>query len=260
MNRKLLTKIFPAIDWFENFPVPRLFQNQRLSAIEYLDTDRVCLKNRQASLTDLSRLLKYPGMRLPILKEVLSLLKNRNEREIHLLEIACGSGELGIWLAEELASRHYKVKLTLSDLRLDHIKILPESVRKHPRIQVDKQVCDVLNHDLPTCDVVVSHFFLHHLSFDKIQTLLLKCQNMARIGGVFSDLNRHWLPFYFIYFLFPLWAKSPVTVADGMLSIQQGFAFEEWKKLITCFSAKDFECVVKKRFPYRLLLRWGKIF
>jgi hypothetical protein len=149
----------------------------------------------------------------------------------------------------------------LSDLRTDHILPTPPEIARHPQIRESQVACDLLRDSLPLHDISVMHFALHHFSDAQIDAVMRRLVGGASVGGVFSDLELHPLSFYFVRAFFPFLMQSPVTVADGLLSVQQAFSRQDWEERRNFILSTGVDHAVSRPyFPFRLLLRWRKEF
>jgi SAM-dependent methyltransferase len=156
--------------------------------------------------------------------------------------VGCGSGDVPAFLREHLPGRPSVVGL---DVKLLHLAAVPAPVRP--------VVGDVRR--LPfvdaSFDVVTASLFLHHFDPPELPGLLAGLHRLARRALVVNDLHRALVPWLFGRAAFPLLFRSPVSVADGLLSIRRGFRPDE---LRAAFAAAGVSPVsIRRSFPYRLL-------
>ncbi|MDX1982727.1 MAG: methyltransferase domain-containing protein [Bryobacteraceae bacterium] len=78
-----------------------------------------------------------------------------------------------------------------------------------------------------TFDVVWSSLFLHHFSSGDAARLLREMQRVARRYVIALDLERSRLSYRFLPFTRRLLGWHPMTVHDGMASVQSAFTKEE---------------------------------
>jgi hypothetical protein len=84
-----------------------------------------------------------------------------------------------------------------------------------------------------------------------VAPLLASLFALARRGLVVNDLHRARVPYLFGRVAFPLLFRSPVSVADGLLSIRRAFRPEE---LRAAFAEAGIPGVrIRRSFPYRLV-------
>jgi hypothetical protein len=100
-------------------------------------------------------------------------------------------------------------------------------------------------------EVVTTSLFLHHFDEPELPGVLASLYALARRALVVNDLRRAALPYWFGRLAFPFLFRSPVSVADGLLSIRRGFTDGE---LRAGFERAGIPQVrLRRRFPYRLV-------
>jgi SAM-dependent methyltransferase len=159
-----------------------------------------------------------------------------------LLDVGCGAGDVAAFLAR---SADRPVRAVGVDLKLLHVRQAPLEVRPI--------VADV--HALPfrpeSFDVVLASLFLHHFDGPDVAHVLRDLYALCRRALVITDLRRARVPYLFGRLTFASLFESPVSVADGLLSIRRAFHDDE---LRTAFQDAGIPHVTIRRvFPYRLL-------
>jgi SAM-dependent methyltransferase len=81
-------------------------------------------------------------------------------------------------------------------------------------------------------DVVLVSQLAHHLSPASVVDLFRTCDRLARLGVIISDLRRHPLAAASFRCGARLLRFDPVTLADGVTSIQRGFSRRELGELM----------------------------
>ena len=120
-----------------------------------------------------------------------------------------------------LASRFPGLLAVGVDLKALHLRFAPASV--------SGVVADVRR--LPfapgSFDVVTASLFLHHFDAAELPAVLASLFALARRALLVNDLRRALVPYAFGRALFPLLFRSPVSVADGLVSIRRAFRPDE---------------------------------
>jgi SAM-dependent methyltransferase len=192
------------------------------------------------SLADLRFVNRWLGGRRSMRRAVGPLLAASPRPR--LLDVGCGSADVPDGLRSDLEGRLLVVGL---DIKLVHLRQTPAGV--------ERVLGDVLR--LPfrprSFDVVTASLFLHHFDAAAVAPLLASLFALARRALVVNDLHRARVPYLFGRVAFPLLFRSPVSVADGLLSIRRAFRPEE---LRAAFADAGIPGVrIRRSFPYRLV-------
>jgi ubiquinone/menaquinone biosynthesis C-methylase UbiE len=192
------------------------------------------------SLGDLRLVNRWLGGRRSLLGAVEPLI-NGDARPT-LLDVGCGSADLPHRLASTSGSRLLAVGL---DLKLVHVREAPDGVQR--------VVGDVRR--LPfgprSFDVVTASLFLHHFDAPEVAPLLSALYALCRRGLVVNDLHRARVPYAFGRVVFPWIFRSPVSVADGLVSIRRSFRPAELQRAFE--EAGIPQVRIRRRFPYRIV-------
>jgi ubiquinone/menaquinone biosynthesis C-methylase UbiE len=126
-----------------------------------------------------------------------------------------------------------------------HVRQAPASVRP--------VVGDVRALPFPprSFDVVTVSLFLHHFDGAEVATVLRSLFALARRAIVVNDLHRAHVPWLFARAVFPFVFESPISVADGLLSIRRSFRPHELRAAFR--EAGLPQATVCRSFPYRLI-------
>ena len=211
--------------------------HQRSREAERLD---VGVEDEEAvrSLGDLRLVNRWLGGRRSLLRAVRPFL----QEGIRVLDVGCGSADLPAWLQRTTPSRIMVVGV---DLKLLHLQQAPPGVHR--------VVADVRQLPFPplSFDVVTVSLFLHHFDAPEVGGVLRALFSLARRALVVNDLRRARVPLLFGQAVFPFLFRSPVSVADGLVSVRRGFRPQE---LAEAFASADLRGVrIWRRFPYRLV-------
>jgi SAM-dependent methyltransferase len=190
------------------------------------------------SLGDLRLVNRWLGGRRSLLRAVRPFL----EEGTRVLDVGCGSADLPAWLLRSAPSRIMVVGV---DLKLLHLQQAPAGVHR--------VVADVRALPFPplSFDVVTVSLFLHHFDEPEVAGVLRALFSLARRALVVNDLRRARVPLLFGQTVFPFLFRSPVSVADGLVSVQRAFRPHELEE---AFAAANLRGVrIWRRFPYRLV-------
>jgi SAM-dependent methyltransferase len=235
-----------------NYAAPRSFSERRVRSAEHLDLPATDERERARSYHDLDRISRLPFQFGPLWRIVRRLAGREAPpgSPIRLLELGAGTGAVGLRIARRLAARGRRVELLSSDIRTEQ---LPPP-REGPELRIVPLRIDLLTDELPSADVILANLVVHHFDDRDVREILRRLAAAATLGAVVYDLERSRRAFHLFRWFFPLWAKSPVTVADSLLSVQQAFRAEELMAIAREAGVKVPR--VRRYFGLRILLWW----
>jgi hypothetical protein len=214
-----------------------IYRRRRIISPEILDDQPPGVA--EPSLRDLVRINRLSGS-YRILQDLLEELVDRHE-PFSLLDVGAASGDTAV----AVRRRFPKATVVSLDYRAHHLRRAP----------VPKLAADAFR--LPftgsSFDFVHCALFLHHFTNSQITGLLSAFGRVARRQVLVNDLERHWIPFYFLPFTRPLYRWNQITLHDGPISVQAGFSEAELVELAS--SAGLTGIVVRSHRPaFRLSL------
>jgi hypothetical protein len=189
---------------------------------EILDT--LPYDEARASLADLVRINRQWGGHSTLKR----LIGEANPREnFSLLDVGAASGDMGACVRQW----YPRARVTSLDLNASHLARCEE-----------ERVCGDafrLPFRLAAFDFVFCSLFLHHFSDDEVVKLLAGFGDLARRAVLVIDLERNFIPYYFIPWTRRIFGWDPVTVNDAKISVEAAFRAEELKDLTKRAGFKD---------------------
>ena len=212
---------------------------RRATDIERLD-EGVPDDEALRSLADLRFVDRWLGNRRAFTSTVLSFL--RGAAHPRILDVGCGSGDVLSGLRRSAGRGATAVG---ADLKLLHLQGAPPDIL---RVVADARA---LPFPARSFDVVTASLFLHHFDAPELPDVLRGLYALAGRALVVNDLRRARVPYVFGRAFFRVLFRSPVSVADGLVSIRRGFVPRE---LADAFAAAGIPGVrIRRTFPYRLI-------
>ena len=192
------------------------------------------------SLGDLRFVARWLGNRRAFTSSVVPFLAGSPRPSI--LDVGCGSGEVLSDLRRASGENTLAVGV---DLRALHLSIAPADV-----VRV---VADVRRLPFPprSFDVVTASLFLHHFDAPELPGVLRGLYSLCRRALVVNDLRRARVPYLFGRAFFRAMFRSPVSVADGLVSIRRSFLPGELAEAFAAAGIPDAR--IRRTFPYRLI-------
>ena len=245
------------IGWREKYQGPLRFYPERQGALEHLDRPHNERAEMERSYRDLEAISRLPGQFRPLRRAVERLVREASvqsgvTRRLELLELGAGTGLVGLRLAQALASSGRRVDLLSTDLRPD---FLPAARETEPLV-IRASKLDVLSDPIPEVDIIIANLLLHHFETKDAASVLSRMEKQSRLGGAVFDLDRNLFAFSFLRFFFPLWVRSPMTVADALFSVQQAFRTNELLDLAIRAGIKNPR--IRRHLWIRNLLWWHR--
>jgi SAM-dependent methyltransferase len=151
-------------------------------------------------------------------------------REVRLLDIGCGYGDMLRRIERWAADLGVPIQLIGVDINANAIRAARESTPESSRIRwVLGDVCTAP--ETQDVDLVTSCGVFHHLDEEEIVRLLVWMNSTARIGWYITDLHRKPVPYHVFDLLMrgPWWHRF--IRPDGLRSIRRSFLAEDWRRM-----------------------------
>ena len=184
------------------------------------------------------------------------LARKHPSREIRVLDVACGGGDVAVRLARAAQRENLRVTVEGCDLSPTAVSFSQERARK---AGVDCRFFEfnVLSHEWSTdYDVIGTSLFLHHLTNEDAVKVLAKMASAARHSVIVNDLVRSRYGYLLARVVARLLTRSPIVHADGPDSVAGAFTVGELREMAR--RAGMTEATVSRCWPARMLLHWNK--
>lgn len=171
-------------------------------------------------------------------------------RPLHVIDVACGGGDVTLDLARRLGPGY----------RVTGIDVSPRAVARaaelatHHGVAATFEVCDVLAAACPRCDIAVSSLFLHHLDDGPAGAVLRSMAAAASVGGVVSDLVRSRRGLMLAFLATQVLTASHVARVDGPRSVRAARTLDEMRSLLA--AAGLHEARIRRAWPERVVIEW----
>ena len=191
------------------------FRRSRFIEREILDDQTP--ERAAPSLADIVRINRLLGGH-GVLRKCLRGIVSPGER-FTLLDLGAGSGDAGA----QVLNTYPNASVVSLDYRLHHVR----TARTH------RVVADAFRLPLRprSFDIVYAGLFLHHFDDAEVTQLLRNMAAVSRRYVIVNDLERNILPYYFLPATQWLLKWDPITIHDGMISVQAAFTAPEMRDL-----------------------------
>ena len=217
---------------------------------EALDDANLPSEEMCRSLRDLALVNRRWGGSRALELHLWPRLREARLSSIRLLDVGAGSGDVSRRLARALRLAGFDASVVAVDVQWRH---LAAGRKMFPNEPLACAAADAFR--LPfaarSIDWIISTLVFHHFSPEQNVDFLREVARVARRGFALLDLRRHLFPLLFVRLAGALAFESPVSVRDGVVSVEQAYTLLEARAIAR-------EALpgsrVEKVFPFRLLI------
>lgn len=223
---------------------------QRINSEEILDTEACPAAEVEVSLRDLCRINRWFGGVGTTRKLIERAASASGQRNLSLLEVAAGHGEVPRAAGEQL--RGQGITLNITDL---------DRVSTHLQPNHRGLVADALS--LPfrdgSFDLVSCSLFAHHLQPAELAQFAREAQRVSRCAVLINDLIRHPLHLALVYAAFPL-MRSYVSRVDGVASVRRSYTPREMHEILSNGSGNAKQLEISRHYLFRMgVIIWKQV-
>ncbi len=230
------------------------FRSRQL-APEVMDQPTLAKDAHHEALRGLSRTNCWGTTRRQIWKAIVRIARKRKLKALRVLDVACGAGDLAIWLKRrsERAGLHLLIEgCDKSPTAVDFARLQATNAGLRS-IRFFK--CDVLSEQLAsTYDFVTCSLFLHHLDEFEAVSLLKRLAAVADHALLVDDLRRSASGYGLAWLGCAILTRSPVVHVDAPLSVRAAFRENEAQQLFVKAGLQG--ATLRRHWPQRYLITW----
>lgn len=220
---------------------------------ELMDSDTIDFEELSINLKELELINKLTGGTPLSFKHLLNKVKYYNIKELHIVDIGFGAGDM---LLEIIKKKHFfpfKIKLTALD-------IMPETLQyvilKHPELvnEVNFVIGDYKQwfNEGNKADIIHAGLFCHHFTDNELIEFFTIIKQHSKYGAIINDLHRNKIAYYGIKLPTLLFSKSSYTKNDAPLSVLRGFKKNELENIIENSGIKNYK--IKWQWAFRYII------
>ena len=177
-----------------------------------------------------------------------------NAREIVIVDVGCGNGDMLRNLAEFGLKNNYKFRLIgvdANNFTISHAQKLSEKYTNISYICQDifSESFQELKYDIVLCTLT-----LHHFKDDEIIKLLAVFYKSAAVGIVINDLQRSAIAYRLFQGLCFVFRLNDMSREDGLISILRGFKKEELVNFSKKLNFSKYKIQWKWAFRYQWII------
>jgi SAM-dependent methyltransferase len=155
------------------------------------------------------------------------------KQEIQILDLATGSADHPIALAQEARRMKQPVRITALDANPLMRKTARQLTRSFPEISVVEGNLHHLPYPSHLVDVVLCSSFLHYCSHDDALRVVQSMYRLARIGIIVQDLRRSRFAAASAWLYTRLTTRNPIMWYDAVQSVLRSFTLQELALLVS---------------------------
>jgi len=241
--------------------MPRLNLKSRRRQPELMDQPGLDMGKHRSALAGLQRVNSMSRTGRVFWRELQRLVHQRQLAKLRLLDLACGGGDLAIWLARQGQRSGLDVTVCGYDISPTAVAYAKEKSLAAGVGNAQFYECDALNESLEqqpgeAFDIVFSTLFLHHLEEPQATLLLQRMAAKARHAVIVDDLRRTRFGYGLAWIGCRLLTRSPIVHVDGPLSVQAAFTVDEARSLAGKAGLQNVS--ITTHWPQRFLLTWQR--
>jgi 2-polyprenyl-3-methyl-5-hydroxy-6-metoxy-1,4-benzoquinol methylase len=206
------------------------------------------------TLHELELINKWLGGNRITIKSLEQLLP-KNDREITIVDLGCGGGDMLRMIDSWGKNKKLNLKLIGIDANPNIVAFAKRNLIAYPHIQF--KTLNIFSEEFQKqqYDIVIGTLFYHHFSSDQLVHFFKKLKHQVAIGFIINDIHRHWLAYYSIKLLTRAFSKSPMVKYDAPLSVLRSFKKRELRKMLDAIAIESFTIRWKWAFRWQVIAK-----
>lgn len=207
--------------------------SKRSEGIEIMDDLNCSGEVVDQTLRELEVINTWLGGNQVTINGIAKLFKHiRSSKEITIIDVGCGGGDMLRLIDRWARKKNKKVKLIGIDANPNIIAFAKENLKDLPHIEL--KAIDIFSEEFQSlkCDIVIGTLFFHHFSQQQLGLFFTKLKKQVCVGVVINDIHRHTLAYHSIKMLTSLFSKSAMVKFDAPLSVLRAFTKSELKEIL----------------------------
>lgn len=181
---------------------------------------------------------------------------NANGRTLRVLDVATGSGDGPIAMAQRARREGINIDWTLCDVSAHALEVARARAAAAD-ITVATVRCDLLREAIPArADIVINSLFLHHCDQATAQIALARMKEAAEVAVAVTDLDRSRTGLALAWLGSRVLSRSRIVHYDALVSVRAAFTIEEARGLAQ--SAGLAGAHFERAWPARWRLWWSR--
>lgn len=235
----------------------RIDTSKRSDAPEIMDDFNLegeILRDALDKIASINRLLGGNKVTLDGINYLLKKDSRSTSRELSILDVGCGNGDMLRALADYAVKKNLNFKLTGIDANEFTIKHARKLSADYPNISY---ICVDIFEEIKqesTYDVILCTLTLHHFKDDEILVLMEGFKKQSALGLVINDLHRSRTAYYLFSAICYVFRLNQMSKDDGLTSILRGFKRHDLQSYARQLNLKTYILKWKWAFRYQWII------
>ncbi len=208
------------------------------------------------ALDKIAEINKLLGGNKATLQGIEFLLSNVDKsREIRILDVGCGNGDMLRVLADYALKRQYQFALTGVDANNFTVKHAQSLSLGYSNINL--RCADIFEEikQQHSYDIILCTLTLHHFKDEEILDLITGFKSQSALGIVINDLHRSAIAYYLFIALCFIFRLNKMSKEDGLVSILRGFKKADLKHYAGKLNLMRYSICWKWAFRYQWIIK-----
>ena len=186
------------------------------------------------------------------LKKLLS--KVDSKKDISIVDLGCGSGEMLRLIAKQAKQEERNVNLIGIDANPNITSFAQNHSSAYSNIGFEAQ--DIFSKEFQQrkFDVVLATLFFHHFDDDQLIAFFKQLKDQVKIGIVINDIHRHPLAYHSIRLLTKFFSKSSMVKFDAPLSVLRAFKKQELINILKKAGIENYSLKWRWAFRWQVII------
>ena len=176
------------------------------------------------------------------------------EKEISIVDLGCGSGEMLRIISKLAHKENRKVKLVGVDANPHIINYARAHSINFPAITFETNNVFSKNFQDQKFDFVLATLFMHHFSEAELITLFASLRKQVSSAIIINDIHRHSLAYYSIKWITQIFSRSSMVKFDAPLSVLRAFKKTELGEVMKKAGIDNYQLKWKWAFRWQLII------
>lgn len=227
-----------------------MYNNLKRSTLpEKMDDPSVPRHEVEQALRELENVNKYLGGYSVILDALEKL--SRKKKEISIMDIGCGGGDVLRKIASWAKNRNLEVTLIGVDCNPLMTQYAKSMSLNFPNISYRTiSVWDLSE----TADITMNSLFCHHFDDNDLVRLIRKMNELSTYAVVINDIHRHWFAYHSIKWITGTFSKTYLVKYDAPLSVARSLKRNEWIEILKFAEIKNYNINWKWAWRWQIII------